>query len=354
MCDVTPGKPPRPRNVLMQEFPSANKEAASQALRDTSGDLQRARELLKRRLSGDDADDAAPPPPPVEDEAPPPPPAEDDVESYESESDIDDEAWQAQLDGIYNRKKKPKAKKPKLSDEEKERRKAEREKQRDERKAAKARDEAKMKENRAKILSGRQSATEKLEQYAGTSSFRGVVGDRRNFEDAELLYVKSVKCAENDWGQKYQRLHTFVLEGRDVVQWWTNTTNEEAKLLTEGCGVDFAGTITKHATYEGVDITTVNRIKVHKVDGAQIAKPGKEKIKGGVGHVLGEDDDDPEMASPSPKKKPRVAGGATRQKKTDKALLKDDEIDYEDDETEKQAEGNDWLKQLAKERAQRR
>ena len=98
----------------------------------------------------------------------------------------------------------------------------------------------------------------------------------------------------------------------------------------------------------------VNRIKVHKVDGAQIAKPGKEKIKGGVGHVLGEDDDDPEMASPSPKKKPRVAGGATRQKKTDKALLKDDEIDYEDDETEKQAEGNDWLKQLAKERAQRR
>ena len=110
-----------------------------------------------------------------------------------------------------------------------------------------------MKENRAKILSGRQSATEKLEQsarrrppgglaatprtagqrgprrrderggsgrrrrgrgprdgaprrrYAGTSSFRGVVGDRRNFEDAELLYVKSVKCAENDWGQKYVR-----------------------------------------------------------------------------------------------------------------------------------------------------
>ena len=56
---------------------------------------------------------------------------------------------------------------------------------------------------------------------------------------------------------RYQRLHTFVLEGRDVVQWWTNTTNEEAKLLTEGCGVDFAGTITKHATYEGVDITTV-------------------------------------------------------------------------------------------------
>ena len=97
----------------------------------------------------------------------------------------------------------------------------------------------------------------------------------------------------------------------------------------------------------------MNRIKVHKVDGAQIAKPGKEKIKGGVGHVLGEDED-VDAVSPSPKKKPRVAGGAKRQKSTDKALLKDDEIEYEDEETEKQAAGNDWLKQLAKERAQRR
>ena len=40
-------KPPRPRNVLLAEFPGLSKDDASQALRDTGGDLDRARKLIK-------------------------------------------------------------------------------------------------------------------------------------------------------------------------------------------------------------------------------------------------------------------------------------------------------------------
>ena len=40
-------KPPRPRNVLLAEFPGLSKDDASQALRDTGGDLDRARKLIR-------------------------------------------------------------------------------------------------------------------------------------------------------------------------------------------------------------------------------------------------------------------------------------------------------------------
>ena len=120
--------------------------------------------------------------------------------------------------------------------------------------------------------------------------------------------------------------------------------------MDEGQTVDFAGTITRHTERDGCDITTVNRVKVHVVDGVQMAKPGKEKKKGGVGRVLGEDDADD--ASPPPKK--RVKGGAREQKRVDNQLKKDEPIEYDDAGSQKIAEGNDWLKQLAKERAARR
>ena len=55
----------------------------------------------------------------------------------------------------------------------------------------------------------------------------------------------------------------------------------------------------------------------------------------------------------SPAKKPRVAGGAARQKAMDKELLRDDAVDV-DDENKEIVDGNDWLKQLARQRAERR
>ena len=45
-------KAPRPRNVLMGEFEGLSKEDASQALRDSGGDLDRARALVRRRCRG--------------------------------------------------------------------------------------------------------------------------------------------------------------------------------------------------------------------------------------------------------------------------------------------------------------
>ena len=52
-------KPPRPRNVLVVEFPGLSKDDASQALRDAGGDLGKARKLVKKRRGGavSDSDD---------------------------------------------------------------------------------------------------------------------------------------------------------------------------------------------------------------------------------------------------------------------------------------------------------
>ena len=53
-------KAPRPRNVLMGEFEGLSKEDASQALRDSGGDLDRARARMKRkRAAADDAQQTA-------------------------------------------------------------------------------------------------------------------------------------------------------------------------------------------------------------------------------------------------------------------------------------------------------
>ena len=55
---------------------------------------------------------------------------------------------------------------------------------------------------------------------------------------------------ENDYGEKYKRLHTFAI-GNDIIQWWASTSNKEAKLIGDaGCVVDFAGSISKHSEYE--------------------------------------------------------------------------------------------------------
>ena len=49
-------KAPRPRNVLLAEFEGLAKADASQALRDTGGDLDKARALLRsKREASDDA-----------------------------------------------------------------------------------------------------------------------------------------------------------------------------------------------------------------------------------------------------------------------------------------------------------
>ena len=50
-------KPPRPRNVLVAEFPGLSKDDASQALRDAGGDLNKARKFVKKRR-GDDVSDS--------------------------------------------------------------------------------------------------------------------------------------------------------------------------------------------------------------------------------------------------------------------------------------------------------
>ena len=80
----------------------------------------------------------------------------------------------------------------------------------------------------------------------------------------------------------------------------------------------------------------------------RVAPTPKEKKK--KGRTLGDDDND---VKPSPAKKPRVAGGAARQKSMDKELLRDDAVDV-DDENKEIVDGNDWLKQLARQRAERR
>ena len=53
MSDPAGMKPVRPRNVLMGEFPRATKEECSQALRDSSGDMESARKILKRSSGAD-------------------------------------------------------------------------------------------------------------------------------------------------------------------------------------------------------------------------------------------------------------------------------------------------------------
>ena len=102
---------------------------------------------------------------------------------------------------------------------------------------------------------------------------------------------------ENDYGEKYKRLHTFAI-GNDIIQWWASTSNKEAKLIGDvGCVVDFAGSISKHSEYESCQITTVMRLKVHVVDGVKsiaLAPTPKEKKK--KGRKLGGEDDEDESA----------------------------------------------------------
>jgi hypothetical protein len=345
-------KAPRPRNVLIAEFEGLSKEDASQALRDAGGDLDRARALVRRRRERpDDTDDDEPA---VKAEEPPPPPddedeeeSDDDDDDDEDDDDDDDYDFDEWRNNPYG--KKPKAKKSKkLSDEEKARRKEERDRKREEKKREAQREKDKWAQNRQSLLEGRE-AKSTLASYAGKSSYLHSVGDRPNFADAKLLYVKSIKMEENDYGEKYKRLHTFAI-GNDIIQWWASTSNKEAKLIGDaGCVVDFAGSISKHSEYDDCQITTVMRLKVHVVDGVRVAPTPKEKKK--TGRKLG--DDDESDVKPSPSKKPRVAGGAARQKSMDKELLRDDGVDV-DDENKDIVDGNDWLKQLARQRAERR
>jgi len=338
-------KAPRPRNVLIAEFEGLSKEDASQALRDAGGDLEKARALVRRRRANPDDTDDDQPAVKAEAEAPPPPPSDEDEEESDDDDDDDDYDFDEWRNNPYG--KKPKAKKSKkLSDEEKARRKEERDRKREEKKREAQREKDKWAQNRQSLLEGRE-AKSTLASYAGKSSYLHSVGDRPNFADAKLLYVKSIKMEENDYGEKYKRLHTFAI-GNDIIQWWASTSNKEAKLIGDpGCTVDFAGSISKHSEYDDCQITTVMRLKVHVVDGVRVAPTPKEKKK--TGRKLGDDAD----VKPSPSKKPRVAGGAARQKSMDKELLRDDAVDV-DDENKEIVDGNDWLKQLARQRAERR
>ena len=405
-------RPPRPRNVLLAEFPGLDKEDASQALRDSAGDLDAARTLLRRQRAADDdrqraadesgneTDDFERPPPPPEDDddfvpppplaRPPPPPADEDTEDEDGpaavkaealdddfelvddddDDDDDDDFEEAMADAARPRKRAraggatPK-KRQKLSEEEKASRKAARSAATAERREAKKREEAAaaeaMKANRAAIKAGGSSASSPLAPYAGQSQLLGEVGDRINFSGV-FLYHRSSKAAENDYGVKVNHLYAFVVNDTDVVQWWTTPGNDERGLLRdEGAAVDFAGTVKKHERYEGVDITTVSRLKVHVVDGRRVAKTPKGKAprpKGGDGRVLDGDDDDDAApdAPPSSSKKPRVAGGARRQKSMDNALIKEatEDVDYEDATTQAAADSNSMLKELALARARRR
>ena len=405
-------RPPRPRNVLLAEFPGLDKEDASQALRDSAGDLDAARTLLRRQRaadndrqraadeSGNETDDFERPPPPPEDDdefvpppplaRPPPPPADEDTEDEDGpaavkaealdddfelvddddDDDDDDDFEEAMADAARPRKRARAAgatpkKRQKLSEEEKASRKAARSAATAERREAKKREEAAaaeaMKANRAAIKAGGSSASSPLAPYAGQSQLLGEVGDRINFSGV-FLYHRSSKAAENDYGVKVNHLYAFVVNDTDVVQWWTTPGNDERGLLRdEGAAVDFAGTVKKHERYEGVDITTVSRLKVHVVDGRRVAKTPKGKAprpKGGDGRVLDGDDDDDAApdAPPSSSKKPRVAGGARRQKSMDNALIKEatEDVDYEDATTQAAADSNSMLKELALARARRR
>mmetsp|Transcript_28925 Transcript_28925/g.93552 ORF Transcript_28925/g.93552 Transcript_28925/m.93552 type:complete len:390 (-) Transcript_28925:28-1197(-) len=299
---------------------------------------------------------------------------EEEEEPPEDDEDDDDDFEEAMADAARPRKRAraggatPK-KRQKLSEEEKASRKAARSAATAERREAKKREEAAaaeaMKANRAAIKAGGSSASSPLAPYAGQSQLLGEVGDRINFSGV-FLYHRSSKAAENDYGVKVNHLYAFVVNDTDVVQWWTTPNNDERGLLRdEGAAVDFAGTVKKHERYEGVDITTVSRLKVHVVDGRRVAKTPKGKAprpKGGDGRVLdGDDDDDdapdaPPEAPPSSSKKPRVAGGARRQKSMDNALIKEatEDADYEDATTQAAADSNSMLKELALARARRR
>ena len=278
-------KAPRPRNVLIAEFEGLSKEDASQALRDAGGDLEKARALVRRRRANpDDTDDDEPA---VKAEPPPPPSDEDEEESDDDDDDYDFDEWR---NNPYGNKPKKAKKSKKLSDEEKARRKEERDKKREEKKREAQREKDKWAQNRQSLLEGRE-AKSTLASYAGKSSYLHSVGDRPNFADAKLLYVKSIKMEENDYGEKYKRLHTFAI-GNDIIQWWASTSNKEAKLIGDpGCVVDFAGSISKHSEYEDCQITTVMRLKVHVVDGVRVAPTPKEKKKKGR-KLGGEDDED--------------------------------------------------------------
>jgi len=74
----------------MGEFEGLSKEDASQALRDSGGDLEKARALVRRRRANpDDTDDEEPA---VKAEEPaPPPPSDDEDEEEESDDDDDDD-----------------------------------------------------------------------------------------------------------------------------------------------------------------------------------------------------------------------------------------------------------------------
>ena len=86
-------KPPRPRNVLVAEFPGLSKDDASQALRDAGGDLDRARALVRRRRANPDDTDDDEPAVKAEEPAPPPPPDDEDEEEEESDDDDDDDDY---------------------------------------------------------------------------------------------------------------------------------------------------------------------------------------------------------------------------------------------------------------------
>ena len=84
-------KAPRPRNVLIAEFEGLSKEDASQALRDTGGDLEKARALVRRRRANPDDTDDDEPAVKAEEPAPPPPPDDEDEEEESDDDDDDDD-----------------------------------------------------------------------------------------------------------------------------------------------------------------------------------------------------------------------------------------------------------------------
>mmetsp|Transcript_26962 Transcript_26962/g.80845 ORF Transcript_26962/g.80845 Transcript_26962/m.80845 type:complete len:382 (+) Transcript_26962:201-1346(+) len=370
--------PRRPRNILLDEFPSATKEEASQALRDSMGDMGAARRiLLAAAATGEDTDDEIPQDADDDDSVqlvvPPPPDEDDDEEEPPEDPDYDSEAFEAEMRRIQGEQRKRTRGagkgREKLSDEEKARRKAARkakaEAARAERARQKAADAAAMKANREKLLSGG-GAADQLAPYAGKSSFRSAVGARPNFTDAKLLYVRTRKKSESQYGDKYDLVHTFVVDGADVVQWWTGSKTEERKLFREGCVASFAGTVKKHATFEGVDITTVRAVKAHVIDGARVAPtpkprgPPKDAPFSGKGRRAADSDDsEAEAQAPkaSPAKKPRVKGGAQRQKALHRELLREDDeadpMEYDTERDARAARGNASLKELARLRAER-
>ena len=372
-----------------------SKEEASQALRDSMGDLDSARKLLRRRSEADAAEGAGGEADAAEggglawpdvdatehqfdddDDDDATHQFEDDVKDEDDDDDDDEDDDDDDFEAEFARPKRKRAragggaaKRQKLTEEEKASRKAARKAETERRRAEKKKEEAEaaeaMRRNRERIKAGNASgASSPLAPYAGQSSLLGEVKERLNFSGT-FLYHRSCKAAENDYGVKVNHLYTFVVGDTDIVQWWTTPENDERALLRdEGTPVDFAATVKKHAAFEGVDITTVTRLKVHVVDGDRVAKTPKLKApapKGGVGRVLdGDDDDDDAAADPAPppssEKKPRVPGGAARQKKLDKQLLAEADVaeDAYEPAVAAAADQNKLLRDLALERARRR